>query len=146
MKNNIQVDFSDKYRPANTKLADKALFYFNSNYTPDKFEPFEMAKSFVQQEDVKPTNEGDYNLGLPVVLIEDLYINKQLVSDTTYSIYNDFSGFINYIKRIVLDNYTSAYKGLERIDIPPMEAYDKIGHNKLGVVESAQSHAALYDL
>ncbi len=128
---------------ADNSLLISMLDYFGKKFTPSNYNPKTIATNFIH--DNKDVDEGEVLFGLPLIWSDDLAIFDDKNTLDSAQFYPFITQFIEELKGWAAVQYVKNKRGFERMDIPPIEAYQYVGHNKLDIKESLKSAALSYE-
>lgn len=136
-----------KNNPLDSKLLISALKYFEENTNKVKFEPKVLATDFYR---VIKNKEGEIEkseiiFGFPLIWRDDVLVNERELTEQNEYIYSTLNIFLQEIKQLAIIDYVKSGGGFTRMAVPPKEAYEYKGHNKLDIKPSKIASALLYE-
>ncbi|MBK8698177.1 MAG: hypothetical protein IPN29_00820 [Saprospiraceae bacterium] len=136
---NIKLENSSIY----STLLDTALAYFSTHYVTEEFNANKHAQNFLDINNDK--DEGEIIFGFPIIRKEDIILEENKSTEKVEDIYPKLDSFIQELKQFAAIKYAKNGKGFTRMDAPPKEAFEYVGHNKLNIKTSNIASALLYE-
>lgn len=128
-------------------LINSALRYFDSVINSEKYDARKCAEEFyylTQNDPNGAVRNGAIIFGIPLIWKEDVLFNNEELTEKDEYIYETLNNFFQELKQVASKNYVENGEGFVRLAVPPKEAYEYKGHNKLDIKNSTIASALLY--